>query len=371
MVRGSASQGAQTSDGPCFEDVGLKEHKLSTPIAICLDTQVFDGANYNFRSTSMSSFVKLCQERDLTLLLPSPIKDEIHRHMLDRAKQADAVLDKAFNDVQKKAPFLSKWDRYPVVAKEKVRIHTLNRHCREAFDTFCRQLKVEQLGYKDVQLSTIMSWYNLSSPPFGEGKKRKEFPDAVSLAILDNYAKKNNETVAVVSDDSDMQAGCDRFQNLLHFPSMSSLIESFLSEDKRVDLYLNLINAGIDDLNEVLTNEMTSWGVFRHHDRRYTREKDRVHGVQIGSFDIIGLGNHECTIAYSATFEAEHMLTWQDSNPYDEYLTENEEWVRQEYGLEGTAKVKFTADDQALERCDNIEVDTHDFEISEVPSRRW
>ena len=44
-----------------------------------------------------------------------------------------------------------------------------------------------------------MNWYDWKVAPFGEGTKRKEFPDAFAFAIVLQYAKKNKCSVAVVS----------------------------------------------------------------------------------------------------------------------------------------------------------------------------
>ena len=343
---------------------------MSIPKAVFLDTQVFDSANYNFASTALKSFVQLCQERSLTLLLPAPTLGEIQRHMLDRAGAAEEAINKALADVQKKAPFLTGSDRFPRPPKERTRVHVLRRHCDEAWDAFTSQIKTQKLKYDGIQLSTIMMWYELSLAPFGKGKKQKEFPDAIALAILAHYATKSNQFIAVVSDDVDMQKGCERFQSLFHFPSLSSFLEAWLSEDASLDLYINLINASLSDLNVVLTSEIDDFGVFNHYDRRFTRESSRVHEVEVGSFDVIGLGNHECTIAYMAYFTAEHLLSWEDDWP-DGSPRKEDDWVSQDYEFGGTAKIRFTADNKSVESCDNIEVDTHDFEISKHPRRMF
>lgn len=50
-----------------------------------------------------------------------------------------------------------------------------------------------------------MNWYNWQRAPFGEGKKRKEFPDAIVMLAISIYAKKNNVSVAMVSKDKDFE----------------------------------------------------------------------------------------------------------------------------------------------------------------------
>lgn len=342
---------------------------MSTPTAICLDTEVFERLNFNFSSTTLVEFVKLCKERDVTLLVPGPIKDEISRHMIERAEELGVALDKLEHDAQRKYAFLESWERFPKAQKEVNRRARLRRLCNDAWDAFASQITVDHLTYHGVQLASIMSKYHYMIPPFAPGEKRKEFPDAISLAILDVYGRKHSTTVAVVSNDSGMKSGCDGYQNLLHFPSLSKLVETFLAEDERVDLYVNLISAHLDDLNEVLSQVVEENGSFRHDDRTFTKERDVLHGVEVGSFDVIGLGVNECTIAFTAGFESEHELSRDEVDP-DGRPYRREDWIKQEFEFGGTAKIKFSADDKEVVSSDRVESDTYSFTLHKTP-RMW
>ncbi|MEO7890032.1 MAG: hypothetical protein ABIW19_08530 [Vicinamibacterales bacterium] len=77
---------------------------MSVPTAVFPDTSVFDGQQYNFESTALSTFVPVCRERGLTLLLPEPIEKEIEQHIRERSSEALAALAEA----RRKAPFLMK-----------------------------------------------------------------------------------------------------------------------------------------------------------------------------------------------------------------------------------------------------------------------
>jgi hypothetical protein len=45
---------------------------MSIPTAVFLDTSILDGQQYNFESTALSTFVPVCKDLGLTLLLPEP-----------------------------------------------------------------------------------------------------------------------------------------------------------------------------------------------------------------------------------------------------------------------------------------------------------
>lgn len=162
---------------------------MFVPTAVFLDTQVFDRLNYNFNAELLKSFVNLSKERGLTLLLPAPTRDEIGRHMMERATTASAALDKAAQDVHRKAPFLSDWQRFPKVPIEKEKGSHLLALCRNAWKSFTTQLNVAPLGYQGVDLKDIMRWYKHQEAPFGPNGKQKEFPDAIAIAILSAYGR--------------------------------------------------------------------------------------------------------------------------------------------------------------------------------------
>jgi PIN domain len=49
-----------------------------------------------------------------------------------------------------------------------------------------------------------MEWYHRGRGPFGP-KKQKEFPDAIALAAILNFSKREKCSIAVVSQDSDFK----------------------------------------------------------------------------------------------------------------------------------------------------------------------
>ena len=82
---------------------------MSIPAAVFLDTSILDGQNCNYQSAALSTFVPVCKERGLRLLLPEPMEREIERHIKERSTAALAALEEA----RRKAPFLSKWPGLP------------------------------------------------------------------------------------------------------------------------------------------------------------------------------------------------------------------------------------------------------------------
>lgn len=148
------------------------------PPAVFLDTSIFAGQGYNFAATALVSFVPVANEREISLLLPDATEREVKRHFRVRA---DVAL-LAFQEARRKVPFRAMWQHF-------LRIRLASRHTWEVFQAamkewngFLSQFDVVRLGYDGIKIERIMNLYDRCEAPFGEGKKRKEFPDAFARA---------------------------------------------------------------------------------------------------------------------------------------------------------------------------------------------
>src|SRR5688572_21649382 len=186
---------------------------MSLPTAVFIDTSILAGQQYNFDSVALTSFIPVAASKKLVLLLPDPTKREIVRQIGERSVEALRALENA----RRRAPFLAKWKSFLKLPDTRYGDWEVKNVALAEWKAFTARFTVKELGYEGVGIDTIMSWYDSVTPPFGEGKKRKEFPDAFAVAMLAAYATSTKTYVAVVSEDPDFKAACDRFPNLLHF----------------------------------------------------------------------------------------------------------------------------------------------------------
>src|SRR5581483_9867117 len=159
-------------------------------------------------------FVSLAVANGSTILLPDPIEREVMRHIEEGSRAAQAALQKACND----APLLYRWPKWYAKTVIENSMTEINAATLAHWSTFLKNFTVERLGYKDIDLVQIMEWYDKKQPPFGEGEKRKEFPDAFIIAATLSYAKRAHLPVAVISDDHDIRKACVLHKELVYFP---------------------------------------------------------------------------------------------------------------------------------------------------------
>src|SRR6266478_4174600 len=202
---------------------------MSFPTAVFLDTSVLAGQQYNFESTALKTFIPVAKSRSLKLLLPDPTEREVLRQIRERSQEALTALDEA----RRKAPFLAKWRHYP--QRSGWPDWEVRRLATDEWKAFLANFSLIRLGYGDTKIEQIMDWYDSILPPFREGKKRKEFPDAFAISILEAYARTTGCVVAVVSDDSDLKFACDRLHSLLYFQSLPALTELLLADPLRIE----------------------------------------------------------------------------------------------------------------------------------------
>jgi PIN domain len=186
---------------------------MSTPSAVFIDTSIFAGQQYNYGSTALATFIPAAKSAGMNLLLPNPTEREVRRQIRARAKEALEALEVA----RRRAPFLTKWKGFPKPAQAHIDDWEVARLAVTEWETFLGQFAVVRIGYEGLNMAQVMDWYDQSLAPFREGKKRKEFPDALAISLLAAYAEKHHCFIAVASEDQDFKGACERFPNLLYF----------------------------------------------------------------------------------------------------------------------------------------------------------
>jgi predicted nucleic acid-binding protein len=339
---------------------------MSLPTAVFLDTSVLAGQQYNFGSAALTTFIPLAKKHGLSLLLPEPTESEIVRQIRERSKEAL----KALEDARRRAPFLAKWKHFPPTQKDYITDWEVMRVAMAEWQEFLRNFKVVKLDYSQVNLKTVMQWYDRVTPPFREGKKRKEFPDAFAIAIVEAYTRSTGSTIAVVSDDTDMKLACDRFPSLLYFKSLPTLTELLLSDNAKLE---KLRQAVLNDIEVVAiaAADAASELDFYHSDRDYTILESKVQGVDIGEVNLVGIGDGECTLTFSCEVETEHHLEWEELDHYREEYSKESQWVLENSPLTGIAKVNIDPKTSEVSDVTFFQFEEGGIEISENPRRRW
>jgi hypothetical protein len=270
--------------------------------AIFIDTCIFDGQRFDFRSPQFEALVAATKHTGIKLLLPHPVCLEIERHIKEQTAGAVSALKSARRD----HPFLRELTGYPHSRddQEKAR-RQIAGNVERSWLGFRKNFEVVELDYSSINLPEIMGWYDRQEPPFGPGDKRKEFPDAFAFAVLRNYAREQKKNIAVVSSDNDLLRACETVSELHHFPTLASLTDSLLQENARFTAARTLAESVIEELKKRIAVDFPDRGFYHEIDPDGHSYVDdvKVNEIEIEpeDFDVIGLGHEAFTVSFRAT----------------------------------------------------------------------
>lgn len=194
---------------------------------VFLDTEVFVRAQFNYKSEPFQALLKHIKTgrvelflTDLTLReiasnLETVIAETLARFSTARRKAA------LIKDSKAAAGLLAQPDE-AAITKESI----------ASFDAFLRECKPTVLPVKDAYLKPVLDDYFAHRPPFGEGKDKAQFPDALIVAALIDYSK-HDQTICAVSGDEAFRAACNPLYHLNPYETLPAFLDDVASEDKR------------------------------------------------------------------------------------------------------------------------------------------
>jgi PIN domain len=260
------------------------------PRLVALDTQVFDSHNFNYNSTSFRRLVELAQQEKISLVLTYVTLHEIRAHITEGAVLTSKAIEQAVNDLNKKR-FKPQGDTKKVrisansdlLNEFKTKVQELapnfdqiNQELLDQLESFLQETNFKIIEVDRVSVVDIFNSYFSGTPPFGEGKKKSEFPDAFALLALQKEAEDRNRIIYVVSGDSDWQKFCSSSEDLSWIENLKELLETIIREtdsdevDECYELYRDkedqikgYIQKIFSDLNFLLDLSGTSlieWG---------------------------------------------------------------------------------------------------------------
>jgi hypothetical protein len=348
---------------------------MSVPTAIFIDTSVLDEQNYNFSSSATSAFLELVKDQELILLLPDPTRREIERHIEDRSQEVIKVLEQA----KRKAPFLKKWKAWPVKSGDLSLVYELHKIANDEWNSFLGHFKVENLDYDGVALEEVMNWYDDQRAPFGAGRKRKEFPDAFSLAALLAYVRKNIVSVAVVSKDKGFERACEFYSELLYFPSLPTLTEAMLLEVRRVEKVKEVIENDPSLIVEEIKENFLSLGFYHTEDYEADIDDVEVDDVTISKVTVVHIGGNEVTIAFESKVDYSAYVRMDDHSTAS--IDSSEDWymvweeyrgtVQDQAEISGIAKCSVSSDWKTVKEVVMFEIQEDDITVEAMPEETF
>lgn len=179
--------------------------------AVFLDTTVFEAELFDFESRHIKALCSLVREGYLQILLTDVTKREIESHIVEAVQSAVRGLA-VFRKDRQHGVLRHFGEMFrPLYLKHDA--EALSNQLKDRFEAFCRECGATVLPTGDLKVGPILDKYFSGKPPFGDGRKKHEFPDAISAAALVAWKVDSRELLWVVSADDDWRRVCeDRHQ---------------------------------------------------------------------------------------------------------------------------------------------------------------
>lgn len=202
------------------------------PLAVTVDTNVFDAAKYDLSESGVLQILKTYVDKGiLKVVLSDIVVRESKRHITKQTKKVCGIARKlraeALEESTEHLITHIGLDRLLEIPKDK---DILIKKSEELFDNFLQEINAEILGTNLINLDGIIDDYFSVNPPFEEGeKKRKEFPDAfIAQQIRSRFGE--TEDVAIISNDNGFKKACQQTKNHFFFCTLGELFNAINKE---------------------------------------------------------------------------------------------------------------------------------------------
>ena len=177
---------------------------------VVLDTNVFKKSNFNFDAYPLQRLKERFDGDRATVFITEITDHEVRARM--RRELEDA--QKHFGVLRKAARILFSAPGGALHKhNNKLPLEKLVNNMSDAFANFLAKLDVTEIDCTKVPLGPVLQSFFDVEAPFGPAEdKRREFPDAISVAAVAAYF--HDSGACVVSEDQLLQEACRRHKHL-------------------------------------------------------------------------------------------------------------------------------------------------------------
>lgn len=216
-----------------------------------IDTNLIQAAGYNFAQGALHQLPNQLPE-SIGLQLPEIVVSEIVKHRMESVHKAHKQLQGAADELHR----LTTID----VSEVRGAVDKLNA-IEEAKHRFTQQVHDYAAQCRGAVLSTagvdavggLFADYFAQRPPFGLSEKKKsEFPDAMCLWQLEQYAKDNDTIGIIASDDKGWKQYAAESKTLYCADSIEELAALFAATNEHAESIKTKIAASVKDAGSPL-----------------------------------------------------------------------------------------------------------------------
>ncbi len=284
---------------------------MDMPEHVFLDTNIYEQKLFNFSGKSFARLIEHCTQDAVDLLLPHPVELEVRRHIQELCKNKIEGLNKHLS--KNRILMFYKPIQETLVERE-LDAQPFIDDMTSGFEAFLTESRTVCLDYSNINVGAVMAQYDQNIAPFGEGKKRKEFPDAFAMEILKQFP---SETIAVVSDDPDIEKACGGVDKFCCFKSLEEYLGHVQqARSTHYDAVLAFLRDNEKKINDALSEEFLNRGFHVEEDDGDGEFCDiEINSIEYQETDIIDLDDDQVTFTFDVA------LSYSGTAIYNNYDT--------------------------------------------------
>lgn len=175
--------------------------------AITIDTQTVYANN---RQLDRGNVAQLQQYKDgpIQFVLSEIVLRELIKLFEEKAKASYEALTKAIKDGSVNGQLtVDQMERLELVLDA---MASPSDHAKTQLKDFIAKTNAHIVAAESAPMKPLLDAYFGGHPPFSNKGKKKEFPDAISLLAIENWAKSENKKVLAVSNDGDWKSFAEK-----------------------------------------------------------------------------------------------------------------------------------------------------------------
>lgn len=218
---------------------------------IFLDTSIFIKENF-FAGNKLKAFLKHEQESEIKLFTTEITTKECIENLLRNFNDSYNTLKKVLKELNNKAKVFKNVESLNSVfgIQNSFDFEEESKQIKERFEKLISD-HFEEIDIDNLKTSKVLDDYFSYKPPFCEGKKKYEFPDALVLNSLESWCEKNKAKIYIVADDGDLNSyKSDYLIPIKEYDKLLELISYTFSEEN--------INQKIDEIIESNESDIIS-----------------------------------------------------------------------------------------------------------------
>lgn len=300
--------------------------------AITMDTSTLECQNFNLENGLLARFEQFSKTKDIIFVMSEIVLNEMISHMGENTKSSISKYKEALKTglfyridadiTEERIKNVKKLDVKGIVEKR--------------IKKYIDKTGLQIIPTDGIDIQKIIEKYFNRKPPFSE-KKKEEFPDALALQSLENWAVKEEKKVLVISGDNDWQEYCRDNTNLICVKTIEEALSSLYKDENfskqlLVDIFsdydkyetlMNSINEEIMNTSDKLSINLDVNSYFETEEEYLEADFVDVHFPKPEDVEIIDIEEKDKIFTFSIPAE----LTFHIDAEYGFYTGSEDDYI--------------------------------------------